>query len=360
MYTDSIGPIGQDNRDPFGNKVGLAFQTIKCAGKYDVPGARNPAEWMDKPIVKAVWREIDALAIANPTVADQLSFLECLSLRSVVKNLKPDQIIIHTNVVDFWPLDSCNELVTNWTGIHLKYLPRRFTMKGQRIKWISHEVDIAKLSVLRHYGGLTLDFDVFIINGTEVRRLLNSAPCIICDENPKDRDGFKVNAGFFGCFHKELAQYPALIREQSYDADYKASKWVYNIGLKAMKILRKYPKTAVLVENICNNPAWDNISLASGRSGACTTWIYRCAWLNLVGLHLGVHCASLVNYPLRQDYTLGLNHRIAQIRKHQIAQQINKPWHDDKNVAKRENKERKKNEIGGHEAIANPSAGPFL
>ncbi|GAU96979.1 hypothetical protein RvY_08342 [Ramazzottius varieornatus] len=213
----------------------------------------------------------------SPTRDDDLSYLDCLSLRSVLKNLKPDQVMIHTNVIDYWPLDSCSELVTNWTAIHLKYFPRRFVMQGRRIRWLHHEADMAKLSVLRQYGGLTLDFDVYIINGTEVRRLLNTAPCIICAESPYDKEGYKVNAGFFGCLHKEKAQYPALVRKLSYDLDYRPDSWVYNSGIKAMEILKGNPLTATLVDNVCNNPPWANIS--SFMDGRTTGgWSYRPAF----------------------------------------------------------------------------------
>ena len=161
----------------------------------------------------------------NPDVqTSSLSYIECLSVLSVMKNLRPDFIYLHTNIPEFWPFRTCENLITNWTTVKLIPSSRKFTMNGRRILYIQHEADIRRLEVVAEFGGLALDFDVYVINGTELRSLLGRYPCVVCRE-----DAPKLNAGFLAC--RKNAKYPRMLLERSYEQDYLPNEWVWNSGI---------------------------------------------------------------------------------------------------------------------------------
>ncbi|GAU90776.1 hypothetical protein RvY_03150 [Ramazzottius varieornatus] len=184
---------------------------------------------------------------------DSLKLLDCLGIYSVILNLKPTVIYVHTNVPSFWPFDRCESLMNvtiRWPAVEFIYAARKFVASGKRIGWIQHEADIRKMIVIEEYGGLTLDFDVYIVNGTEVRRLLAENPCIVCHE------GAVINAGFFGC-REPHARFPQLVLKKSYLRNYDPKCWTCNSGAIPMKILKQNTATAMLVDNVCNAPIWD-------------------------------------------------------------------------------------------------------
>ncbi|OQV17286.1 hypothetical protein BV898_08684 [Hypsibius exemplaris] len=175
-----------------------------------------------------------------------LSFLDCMSMLSVVKNLKPDAIYLHTNVPEFWPFTPCEEFIKTWGNVKVINAPRKLTVNGSRINFIEHEADIIKLEALIEYGGLALDFDVYVIDGDRLRHLLLAYPCLGCHENVP-----KVNAGFLAC--QRGAEYPRMILKE-YGTNYRPDLWVYNSGIVPWKLLRKNPELAHLVEGVCNAP----------------------------------------------------------------------------------------------------------
>ncbi|GAV07953.1 hypothetical protein RvY_17726 [Ramazzottius varieornatus] len=200
--------------------------------------------------------------VSTPTKEDNsLGLLDCLGLYSVILNLEPDVIYVHTNVPSFWPFDRCEttmNVTIRWPHVELIYAPYEYVANGQRIGWITHEADIRKMTVVEKYGGLTLDFDVYIISGIKVRHLLADNPCIICYEaigNTMTDADDAVNVGFFGC-REPHSTFPQLVLEESYKKNYHSSCWLCNIGIIPMKILRNHTEAAVLVHNVCDTPSW--------------------------------------------------------------------------------------------------------
>ncbi|OQV14876.1 hypothetical protein BV898_10908 [Hypsibius exemplaris] len=90
---------------------------------------------------------------------------------------------------------NCAGIIKNWSGVEIVPVRRKFTMQGKRFFFIAHEADVMKFDALVEYGGLVLDFDVYIINGGKVRELMRTWPCFMCDEKAP----FLLNAGFIGC-----------------------------------------------------------------------------------------------------------------------------------------------------------------
>ena len=73
---------------------------------------------------------------------DSITFTDCLSVLSVMKNLVPDDIFVHTNVPEYWPFVNCKPHITNWSNVHIIPSPRRHTMQGRHMTFIQHEADI--------------------------------------------------------------------------------------------------------------------------------------------------------------------------------------------------------------------------
>ncbi|OQV15817.1 hypothetical protein BV898_10069 [Hypsibius exemplaris] len=123
-----------------------------------------------------------------------ITFLDCVSVLSVMKNLKPDAILVHTNLPDFWPFDPCNHIISNWAGLELVPVQMIFVAGGKRIHLVEQAADLTKLKVLREYGGLVIDFDVYLINGTKFREVYYANPCVLTEEKAG-----KLNYGFIAC-----------------------------------------------------------------------------------------------------------------------------------------------------------------
>jgi len=100
-----------------------------------------------------------------------LSFLDCLSVLSAQKRLKPDLIFLHSDRADSWPFDACQGIITDYSRVKIVQARRNETIFGKKPGWISHEVDIYKLELLRDLGGVTMDFDAYFINATVLRQV---------------------------------------------------------------------------------------------------------------------------------------------------------------------------------------------
>ena len=219
------------------------------------------------------------LLAGNPRETNpiELSFLDCMSVLSVMKHLQPDFIYLHTNVAEWWPFDPCNALITNWTIVQVLPVKRRFVMSGKRILRIEHEADILKLEILRDYGGLALDFDMYVLNGTEMRAVLGNNDCVTCRELTEPN----LNAGFLGC--KRGAAYPKMLLEKSYKKDFRPDIWIWNSGTLPFKLHALHPEMAYLVSDICT-PDPDN--LKGFLNGAEKQ---RNAWRNKMAKHSFSH-----------------------------------------------------------------------
>ncbi|OWA51049.1 hypothetical protein BV898_15551 [Hypsibius exemplaris] len=179
----------------------------------------------------------------NPST---VSFLDCMAVVSVMKNLQPDFIYYHTNYPDHWPFDPCNKYHDNWTTIKIIPVHRRFRLNGKRIHHTHHEADVIRLENLQKYGGLALDFDVIVINGAKLRALLREHACIICDEPLYPQ---LLNSGFLGC--KLGARFPGMMLHV-YHTDYRPSEWVYNSGNTAFFFWSAEPALIHVVPDVCN------------------------------------------------------------------------------------------------------------
>ena len=231
------------NRDVTGNMAGLATATITATSttqsdtsimtsSIKASDSTNTIQYVSAAVTSALYEE-DLLIVhyvrlfAEGQTGQLLHFVDCLGLYSVFLVLKPDRILLHTNTKDVWPFDNCETSLNktlDWSIVQTILTPLQHSTNGTKITFIEHEADIRKLRALEEYGGVALDFDVVIINGSAVRDIWESTPCFVCWE--PDRNS--ANLGFLGCRSRH-ARYPQLILQQ-YQVAYQPHCWSCNSG----------------------------------------------------------------------------------------------------------------------------------
>ncbi|GAV03066.1 hypothetical protein RvY_13548 [Ramazzottius varieornatus] len=200
--------------------------------------------------------------LTDGTQGAPLSFVDCLGLYSVFLLLKPDRILLHANSKD--NSEALLNKTLNWSIVQTILAPLQRTINGKTISYIAHEADIRKLRALEEYGGIVLDFDVVILNGSTVRALWTITPCFICWEPARN----SANSGFLGCRQKN-ATYPRSILKQ-YEVAYNPNCWSCNSGFVPWNIWNDNKDIAVLADNVCNNPDFyqrDKINEQRGKYG---------------------------------------------------------------------------------------------
>ena len=131
------------------------------------------------------------------TTASELGFREYTSVLSVYKFLKPERIVFYTYskmIGEYW------DKILNFKNvtIEVQQVPVISTIGGKTVKWIQHIADYIKLSKVLEYGGLALDFDVLIINGTRLKLEQSLSECVLAVEILDLKLNY-INGGFYSC-----------------------------------------------------------------------------------------------------------------------------------------------------------------
>ncbi len=166
---------------------------------------------------------------------NQLTFREYVSILSVDKFYKPDEIIIHSNNVtidgSFWE----RALRTISTPIKIKYTERISAIghRRQKPRFIAHEADFIKLKIALNEGGIFMDFDAVILNGTKFREMQEKAECVL---GANDDQCNVLCIGFLSCTPNSTFLQEWLY--SSYEMNYKPNVWSYNSGYAPSDMLR--------------------------------------------------------------------------------------------------------------------------
>ena len=190
------------------------------------------------PLVHYVKLSMDAI---------KLNFREYTAVLSVYKFLKPKKIIFYTYTDFYGKYWYQIKRFKNVEIVHQK-IPL-VSIAGQMVYWVQHLADYFKLSKVLEYGGLALDFDVIIVNGTRLKHEQSLSECVLAAEPQY------INGGFYSCV-KNSAFMSAWV--ESYRKDYRPRKWLYNISFFPLKLLME-EKTCYNVhvdDTICNSPGW--------------------------------------------------------------------------------------------------------
>jgi len=150
----------------------------------DYKPASNGGEYVHPPVVHYA-------KLSKSSQPVTLIFRDFVSLLSVYKFLRPEEIIIHTygDVVGaYW------EKSKRWRGTHVRLMThkRLGSIGGKSVKYIAHEADYIRLQALRDIGGLIMDFDVVIVNGTKFKAMQKRSECVISKEETFLNVGFML------------------------------------------------------------------------------------------------------------------------------------------------------------------------
>ncbi|XP_055345352.1 uncharacterized protein LOC129593170 [Paramacrobiotus metropolitanus] len=188
---------------------------------------------------------------------------------SILAFLRPTHLYLHTNYPDFWPFDACSGLIREWSALRIVPARRRYHSNGRRLnptdQYISHEADIFKFISLYKYGGLYLDFDVFLLpNITTLLAKLQTHDCITTKEHPRYNPA-ALNAGFIAC--RPQTPFIADILRR-YRSDYRP-EWTYNCGSVPFEILNSnrsdtYRQRIYIDETVIQNEANAQLNSTTG------------------------------------------------------------------------------------------------
>ena len=168
----------------------------------------------------------------------QLSFRQYLSVLSTHKFFKPKKILLHGNVVPsgrFW------DLAVQTTGVEYNHVERVRNIGGKTPVWVQHEADFVKQCQVLLHGGLALDFDVVILNGTKIREEQRRGECVLSGENSCTY----LNCGFYSCI--KGARYLQDWRE-GYLKDFRPNLWLYNCAFHPTDLAKKKGVYEVVIE----------------------------------------------------------------------------------------------------------------
>ncbi|KAI1294214.1 hypothetical protein HDE_06100 [Halotydeus destructor] len=158
-----------------------------------------------------------------------LDFIMYLSIKSAIKNQRPERVIIHCDCDAlsgrYWKLLMAENDVTHLISINR--IERPVSIFGQRLSSVYHASDIARIRALIAYGGIFLDNDSLIIKSLDTFRIFELTL------------GWPTgaNMGTQVLLANKHARFLSLWLS-SYQDNYKPSQWYYNAG--------EYPTKAVL------------------------------------------------------------------------------------------------------------------
>ena len=180
----------------------------------------------------------------------QLSFREYTSVLSIYKFLKPKRIMFHvyTSISGkYW--DKVKQLKD--VEVVVNRVTKVTQIGGKQASWIQHHADFVKLNSVYKHGGVALDFDVILINGTRLKREQSLSECVLAEEHEF------INGGFYSCVPNATFMADWL---KSYHTDYRPDKWLHNISYHPLNLLteksRKKCYNVHLDDTLCLFPSW--------------------------------------------------------------------------------------------------------
>jgi hypothetical protein len=233
----------------------------------------------------------------NHNSAVSLNFREYTSVLSVYKFLQPERIIFltYTNMKGKY-----YEMTKSWKNVLIEVhkIPRANKIGGKHVTYIQHEADYIKLSALHKHGGLVLDFDVIVVNGTRLKEEQRLSECVLSDE------GEYINAGFQSCIKNSSFIAKWL---EGYDQDYRPSLWIHNASFKPAGILQSKKS------KVCYNVHLDNTICLNPNAGQTKQWLgNKVQWRTKTAAHYFLKRGI----PNDDERLLKANHSLAQLLRH--------------------------------------------
>ena len=176
-----------------------------------------------------------------------LTFRQYLSVLASHKFFRPERILLHSNVA---PSGKYWDLAVKTTGIEYNHVERVRRIGGKAPGWVQHEADYIKVSQVLLFGGVALDFDAVILNGTKLRDEQRRGECVLSGENSCTY----LNIGVFSCV--KGSRYLHDWRE-GYHKDYRPYLWLYNSCTNTpTDLVKKGIYEVVIDPDISQYPSW--------------------------------------------------------------------------------------------------------
>ena len=203
----------------------------------------------------------------------EFRFQQYLSVLSVHKFQKPDNIYFHTNNPPsgkYW-----DEILKLKEFIVVKRdRPRKiFGKKLDKAAYETSDSNISRVKILLESGGIYLDTDIWLIRSLDPLRIHD---CVLGAEitNPLTLCGGIILASKTSSFIKLWMEHFLL--------DYRVTEWAYNSGKVPTILSERYPDTIHIEMTKLQRPSWKNLEYLYGNK----------------------------SYPWKDNYTIHLWHRM--------------------------------------------------
>ncbi|KAI9563498.1 hypothetical protein GHT06_010961 [Daphnia sinensis] len=167
-----------------------------------------------------------------------LTFVEYVVVIAAMRNHRPDKFYFHTDIKDakcegkYWEWVKKDQEL--WSRIQVKYLEMPTEIFGQKLNegWgLFHGSDIARLRIIKKYGGIYLDNDCFVIQSLDKYRKFE------CAVN-WDEDQFLGNQVIIASKNARIL--PLWLNTYK---EYHSDEWYYNGGERpTVEILHRRPE----------------------------------------------------------------------------------------------------------------------
>ena len=127
------------------------------------------------------------------------------------------------------------------------------TLSGKEVYYIEHQADFIKLSSLLEYGGIMSDFDVLVINGTQIKHMQSVSECVLSLENQD-----LINIGFTSCVKNS-----SFVRRwvDKYHTDFQPESFVHNSQSMPAVFLKDNNSSICynmfVVHGVATQPTWE-------------------------------------------------------------------------------------------------------
>ena len=183
-----------------------------------------------------------------------MAFKHYIGVLSAHKVLKPDKIYIHTNISrapgEYWDkivaLDSVQAIND---GSPVKLFEK--TLISNETKFFSDYSDIGRIKYLLKYGGIYLDYDVFVIQSFDKYR--EKYDFTLGQEQDRNNTYDLLNAGIIVASKDSPFLY---LWASGYADDYQPTRWVYNSGWKPTTLWKRFPHLVHVETTKFNRPNW--------------------------------------------------------------------------------------------------------
>ena len=253
--------------------VRVEVDVLDSANTSEVLCRLQTPEWMIENATRNVVPNVVHFIWFADDGNKRLTFLNYVSIRSAYVIQKPEVIRLHCN---FLPAGQWWERAWREIPLVIVYRELPTEIHGQKISHKFHAGDIAKIEVLREYGGIYLDYDVLVVNSVDPLRRYDIT--LGKEKPPKFIAGIimaKRNSLFLKLWY------------ESYRDNYRHYDWDYNCARVAYKLYLERPDLIHVEPYKFTTPDWQDRRLL---------WNDVIEWRHLYVIHV-------MSHELKIDYT---------------------------------------------------------